>query len=113
MYRAPRCFFATATMRWERDGDDSVSGRSRIDGPAAGSTASSVASGREHPSAANARASAILPLVAPRLTGPMAALPCSAHAKAVLRETAEGPRHYNGTRGESTGTGVRASLKRV
>ena len=41
----------------------------------------------------------------------MAALPCSAYAKAVLRETVEGPRHYDDAKGETKGTGVRASQK--
>src|SRR5712691_3546272 len=111
LYRAPRCFLAMATARWERDGEDFVSDRARIEGSTAGSTASSGARGREQSSAASARASAMLRLVALRFTRAMAALPCSAYAKAVLRETVEGPRHYDNARGEPKGTGVRASQK--
>jgi len=53
----------------------------------------------------------MLRLVVLRFTRAMAALPCSAYAKAVLRETAEGPRPYDEARGETKGTGVRASQK--
>src|SRR5712691_2874421 len=113
LYRAPRCFLAMATTRWERDGEDFVSDRARIEGPTAGSTASSGARGREQSSAASARASAMLRLVVLRLTRPMAARLCSVHAKAVLRERVERPRRYDEARGETKETSVRASQKSV
>jgi len=53
----------------------------------------------------------MLRLVVLRFTRAMAALPCSAYAKAVLRETVEGPRHYDDAKGETKGIGVRASQK--
>ena len=99
------------TVVMQRNGEDFVSDRARIEGSTASSTASSGARGGEQSSAASARASAMRRLVVLRFTRAMAALPCSAYAKAVLRGTVEGPRHYDNAKGETKGTGVRASQK--